>query len=93
MDSQLSFNCHAEHLYQSAVNMVFTLKCIRLFIDKNTAIIIFKAHSISRLEYGSLFCIGSNMSKIRKLQVLMNRSLRICFELKSIVSLDTFKSF
>lgn len=78
LDSQLSFNGHVEHLYQGAVNMVFTLKNIRPYMDMNTSLMIFKAHILSRLEYGSLFCTGSNMSKLRRLQVLVNKSLRIC---------------
>lgn len=81
LDPQLSFNSHVEHLYQSAVNMIFTLKYIRPYIDRNTALIIAKAHILSRLEYGSLFCIGSSMGLLKKLQVLLNRTLRICLKL------------
>lgn len=50
LDSQLSFNEHVEHLYHSARNMVFTLNHIRSCMDRNTAIIIFKSHILSRLE-------------------------------------------
>lgn len=50
LDSQLSFNSHVDHLFHSAMNMIFTLKTIRPFVDKNTALIIFKAHILSRLK-------------------------------------------
>lgn len=78
LDSQLSFNTHVKHLYYSAINMVFTLKSIRSCVDMNTALIIFKVHIMLGLEYGSLFCVGSNQRRVRKLQMLMNRALRIC---------------
>lgn len=43
------------------------------------AIIIFKAHILSRLEYGSVLCIGANNVYLVRLQKLVNKSLRICF--------------
>lgn len=38
---------------------------MRSYVDKNTALIIFKAHILSRMEYGSLFCIGSLLFLVR----------------------------
>lgn len=78
VDSSLTMSKHIDHLFNSALIMVFTLCKIRPYIDTHTAILIFKAHILSRIEYGSVFCIGANKSSLDRLQKLVNRSLRIC---------------
>lgn len=80
VDSNLCMTYHIDHLFRSALTMVFTLYKIRPYIDANTAVLIFKAHILARVEYGSLFCIGANRSHLEKLQKLVNRSLRICLK-------------
>lgn len=81
LNSGLDFNEHACHLYKSALQMSYSLYKIRSFIDSKSAVIIFKAFILSRLEYGSIFCVMSNASVINKLQKLVNRCLRTCFKL------------
>lgn len=58
--------------------MTYSLCKIRKYIDKKTAVILFKAYVLSRLEYGSLLCLGANNSYLDKLQKLMNLCLRNC---------------
>lgn len=60
LDSHLSMKDHLNHLYRPAMSMVFTLANIRKYIDTKTALLIFKAHILSRVEYGSELCIGAN---------------------------------
>lgn len=60
LDSQLTMKTHLEHLYRATVPMVYTLAHIRKFVDTSTVVLIFKAHILSRLEYGSALCIGAN---------------------------------
>lgn len=58
--------------------MVYSLASIRKYIDEKTAVLIFKAHILSRLEYGSALCVGANNLYLDKLQKVVNKSLRIC---------------
>lgn len=78
IDSGLTMTNNIDHLFCSALTMVFTLYKIRPYIDEHTAILIFKAHILSRVEYGSVFCIGANKVHLDKLQKLVNRNLCIC---------------
>lgn len=75
IDCNLRMHAHLTHFYRSTVNMLYSLCKLRKFMDKKTAIILFKAHILSRLEYGSLLRIGSNGTYLDKLQRLMNISL------------------
>lgn len=81
MDAHLTMKNHLEFLYRAALPMVYSLASIRKFIGVDTAILIFKAHILSRLEYGSTLCVGANNLYLDRLQKLVNKSLRICFHL------------
>lgn len=78
LDSRLTMKNHLDHLYRAATSMVFSLSHIRKYIDTNTAILIFKAHILSRIEYGNVLCIGANNTELERLQKLINKGLRIC---------------
>lgn len=80
LDKNFIMNDHDSHLYNSALTIVYTLRTVRNFIDSKTALIIFKSHILSRLEYGSQHCIGTNSNHLDKLQKLVNQSLRICMK-------------
>lgn len=78
LDSHLSMKNHLDHLYRASLHILYSLACIRKYVDTNTAILIFKAHILSKLEYGSALCIGANNSYLDRLQKLVNQSLRFC---------------
>lgn len=78
VDAHLTMKDHLDHLYRAARSMVFTLANIRKYVDTRTAVLIFKAHILSRVEYGSELCIGANKIYLDRLQKLVNKSLRIC---------------
>lgn len=80
IDSELTFNGHAKHLASTTMNILYSLSVIRKYINTKTAIIIGKAFILSRLEYGAVFCMGSNCNLIDKLQKLLNKMLRICYK-------------
>lgn len=75
LDSHLTMKNHLDHLYHSAIPMMFSLYIIRRFIDTKTAVLIFKAHVLSRWEYGSELCIGTNNPWLEKLMVRRNIAL------------------
>lgn len=78
LDSWLSMKDHLDYLYRAAMSMVFALAHIRKYIDTRSSLLIFKAHILSRVEYGSELCIGANKVHLDRLQKLINKSSRIC---------------
>lgn len=50
-------------------------------MHSRSAIIIFKAYVLSRLEYGSVFCTGSYANPTDELQKLVNKALIKCLKL------------
>lgn len=60
--------------------MVYNLGLIRKYLSNDSAVIVFKAFILSRIEYGSIFC--ARKSIIERLQKIVNRSLRICYRAK-----------
>lgn len=59
--------------------MVYNLGLIRKFLNNESAVIVFKAYILSRVEYGAIFCISARNSVLNKLQKIVNRGLRICY--------------
>lgn len=82
LDENLSFHNHAKKLLQASNTKVYTLAKIRRFINCDTAVIIFKSFILPKIEYGDIFCCGLTKKMLQKLQVVMNRALRICFKSK-----------
>lgn len=80
MDCNLSMENHVKHLFNSGVNMVHSLAKIRYCLDSTSAVQIFKAFILSKIEYGSLFCICVRKNLSDKLQKLIIKSLRICYK-------------
>lgn len=60
--------------------MVYNLGLIRKYLSYDSAVIIFKAFILSRVEYCSIFCISACKAVIERLQKIVNRSLRICYK-------------
>lgn len=82
LDDKLTFYSHAKKLIQSSISKVCTLSKIRKFISSETAVTIFKSFILPKLEYGDVFCCGLTKKLSQKLQVVLNKALRICFRSK-----------
>lgn len=55
LDDKLSFHVHAKKLLQSSLLKVYTLSKVRRYINCDTAVSIFKAFILPKLEYGDVF--------------------------------------
>lgn len=82
LDEHLTFSNHISYLIRSSVAKVYTLAKIRRFIDCDTAVTVFKSFILPKLEYGDVFCCGGTKKLLSRLQVVMNKALRICFRSK-----------
>lgn len=79
LDENLTFIGHINRLISSSIAKVYTLAKIRRYINCETAVTIFKSFILPKLEYGDIFCCGVTKKLQYKLQVVMNKALRICF--------------
>lgn len=79
LDENLSIIGHINRLTNSSTVKVFTLAKIRRYINCETAVTIFKSIILARLEYGDVFCCGATEKLLYKIQIVMNKALRICY--------------
>lgn len=82
LDENLTFVSHINRLINSSTVKVFTLSKIRRYINSETAVVIFKSFILPRLEYGDVFCCGVPKKLLYKIQIVMNKALRICYRSK-----------
>lgn len=78
LDVNYNFKYHYNSLMTVMQDKILLLCKIRPYIDSRTAVIIYKSHMLSYLEYGSIFLDGLPLNLLSKLQRLQNKCLRIC---------------
>lgn len=86
LDRQLNFKHHYSTLMSTLQHKILLLCKIRPYIDTYTAVLIYKSHILSYLEYGSIFLDGLPIHLLQKLQRAQNKSLRICYHVDKTVS-------
>lgn len=79
LDVKLTFRNHLQHIMSRLNHKMILLGNIRPFIDTRTALIIYKAHLLSLVEYGAIFIDSLPVNCLHKLQRVQNRCLRTCF--------------
>lgn len=82
LDENLSFVSHINSLIRASTVKVYTLSKIRRYINSDTAVTIFKSFILPKLEYGDVFCCCVTKRLQSKIQVVMNKALRICYKSK-----------
>lgn len=82
LDENLSFLSHINSLIKASTIKVYTLSKIRRYINSDTAFTIFKSFILPKLEYGDIFCCGVTKKLQYRIQIVMNKALRICFRSK-----------
>ena len=80
LDMNLNYNKHLENCLKLISHKAFLLNKIRLYIDTNTAITIYKTMILPILEYGDVIYDGANQKLLNDLQTSQNRILRICLQ-------------
>lgn len=78
LDDCMNLQAYFSEVISRLQHKIVMLCKIRPFIDTNTALIIYKTHILSQLEYGSIFIDNLPVNYLNKLQRLQNRCLRIC---------------
>ena len=86
LDHSLLFVDNLSHLCKKANHKGYLLSKIRHFLSAEAALIVYKSHVLSILEYGAVFCLPAVNSKLEKLQKIQNRLLRVCFRANRLTS-------
>lgn len=77
LDVTMSFRDHINKTISNCNARLVTLSKIRKYIDKQTAVHIYKSFIMAKLYYGLVFALNSLHSDRKRLQTLQNRALRI----------------
>lgn len=80
LDNKLSFRMHYNAFMQRLQNKMYLLNRIWRYINSFTALLIYKSHILSYLEYGSVFMDCIPLTLKQKLQRCQNRCLRIALK-------------
>ena len=78
LDMNLNYNIHLENCLKLVSHKAFVLNKIRRYINKNTAITIYKTMILPIIEYGDVIYDGANQKLLNDLQTAQNRILRTC---------------
>lgn len=79
LDVKLTFHNHFQNIMSRLNHKMILLSKLRAYVDSRTALIMYKAHLLSLVEYGSIFINNLPVHYLNKLQRVQNRCLRICF--------------
>ena len=78
LDMNLNYNKHLENCLRLISHKAYLLSKIRMYIDMNTAITIYKTMILPVIEYGDVIYDGTNQKLLGNLQTSQNLILRIC---------------
>ena len=78
LDMNLNFHKYLQDSIQRASFKIHMLSKIRVYIDFDTAVTIYKTMILPVLEYGDIAYDLGDKKSLDKLQTLQNRALRIC---------------
>ena len=78
LDNHLTYNTHLNNTIKITAYKLHQLGMIRRYITEGAALQIYKTMVLPYLDYGDIFIIGANKSKLAKMQRLQNRGLKMC---------------
>ena len=88
LDNHLTYNTHLNNTIKITAYKLHQLGMIRRYITEGAALQIYKTMVLPYLDYGDIFIIGANKSKLAKMQRLQNRGLKMC---QDIISAHGYK--
>ena len=81
-DNKLNFNQHILSLKQTTTYHLYNLYKLRPYINKNTAILLTHLLILSRLNYCNTLLKGHAKATLKRLDAIINRSIRLIYKLK-----------
>lgn len=86
LDCKMNFQKHFANVINKLIYKIHLFCKIRSLSDTHTAVLLYKCHLLSFLEYGGIFLEGLPIQNVTKLQRLQNRCLRVCYKANRFVS-------
>ena len=80
IDEILSFNAHLNNTIKLVAHKIFLLHKIKYYITEDAALKIYKSMIMPYLDYGDILFMNANVKRVKKLQTLQNRALKICHD-------------
>lgn len=80
LDTKLNFQLHFNKVLSTIQDKVYLLAKLRRYITKFAAVVVYKAHLLSYIEYGSMLLNEVPINKLIKLQRTQNKCHRICLK-------------
>lgn len=77
VDNALKLDSHLRECVKRAQSKIYMLGKLRIYMDKKTALNMFKCMVLPYLEYGNCFLLGSDVVSLKKLQRAQNRGLKV----------------
>lgn len=78
LDRRLNFQKHFHDTMLNLNHKLYVLCKVRPFINTEIAVLLYKSHLLSFLEYGTIFFVGLPIYLKCKLQRFQNKVLRVC---------------
>ena len=78
INDELTISDEYKAVYRKAERKVYMLGKLRYFVDKKTALLIYKQAVLPYFDYGGFLLISCNRGQKKDLQTLQNNALRIC---------------
>ena len=78
MNDELTLVNEYKALYRKAERKVYMLGKLRYYIDKRTALLIYKQAVLPYFDYSGFLLLSASSKQIKDLQTLQNNALRIC---------------
>ena len=82
ISDELSILNEYKAVYMKAERKVYMLGKLRYFVDKVTALLIYKQAVLPYFDYGGFLLVSCNLGQKKDLQTLQNNALRICLRYK-----------
>ena len=82
IDDKLTINKEYKPVYRKVERKVYMLGKLRYFVDKHTALLIYKQAVLSYFDYGGFLLLSCNRKQKKDLQTLQNNALRTCLRYK-----------
>ena len=78
INNELSVSNEYKAVYRKAERKVYMLGKLRYFVEKETALLIYKQAVLPYFDYGGFLLLSTNRGQTKDLQTLQNNALRIC---------------
>ena len=80
----LSIENEYKAVYRKAEHKVYMLVKLKFFVDKRTALLIYKQAILPYFDYGGFLLTSCNQGQTKYLQTLQNNALRICLQYRLV---------